>query len=96
MKSIYILKSSHYFMSNGFPLGLINSAIKNFLCNKYNPLSVSHIESREIYFSMPYFRQQSEKLKTELLFLLSTYFKKVNFNIVLVNSFKVGKFFSYN
>ena len=82
-------------MSNGFPLGLINSAIKIFLCNKYIPVSSSSIESRKIYFSMPYFGQQSEKLKTELLFLLSKYFKNVDFNIVLVNSFKVGSFFSY-
>ena len=44
---------------------------------------------------MPYFGQQSEKLKIELLFLLSKYFKNVDFNIVLVNSFKVGSFFSY-
>ena len=44
---------------------------------------------------MPYFGQQSEKLKTELLYLLSKYFKNVDFNIVLVNSFKVGSVFSY-
>ena len=35
----------------------------------------------------------SEKFKIKLFFLLSKYFKNVDFNIVLVNSFKV--FFSY-
>ena len=42
---------------------------------------------------MPYFGQQSEKFKTGLLFLLSKYFKNVHFNIVLINSFKVGSSF---
>ena len=82
-------------MSSVFPLGLINSAIKHILCNKYNPASISPIEIRKIYFSIPYFGQQSEKLKTELIFLISKYFKNVDFNIVLVNSFKVGSFISY-
>ena len=75
--------------------GLINSAIKIFLSNKYNPVSISLIEIRQIYFSIPYFGQQSEKFNTELLFLLSKYFKNVDFNIVLVNSFKLCSFFSY-
>ena len=44
---------------------------------------------------MLYFGQLSEKLKTELLFLLSKYFKNVDFNIVLVNSLKAGSFYSY-
>ena len=57
-----------FFMLNGFPLGLINSAINFFLCNKYNPVSVLPVQSCKIYLSMPYFGQQSEKLKTELLF----------------------------
>ena len=84
-----------FFLSNGFPLGLINSAIKKILSNKYNPVSISPIEIRKIYFPILYFGQQSEKLKTKFLFLLSKYFKNLDFNIVLVNSFKVGSFFSY-
>ena len=47
-------------MSNSFPQGLINSAIEFFSCNNYNPVSVSPIERRKIYFLIPYFGQQSE------------------------------------
>ena len=51
------------------------------MCNKYNPVSISPADSHKINFSISYFGQQSEKLKTELLIFLSKYFKNIDLNI---------------
>ena len=81
-------------MSNGFPLGLTNSAINFFFCNKYTIVPISIVASRKIYFSTPTFGRQSEKLKMKLLILLSKYFKNVDFNTVVIIALKL-LFFSY-
>jgi len=87
-----------YFSNNGFPISLVQSKVKMFLNKKffYN-VDVTHVQNNNtnIYYSMPYFGIQSEKLKIELLALLNKYFKSYNFNIVLVNNFTVGSLFRY-
>ena len=85
----------NFFISNGFPSGLINTHIKKFLDKQYSPSIQIQDIPRNIYLSIPYFGVQSEKLKHELNVLLSKYFTEVNFRIVLTNNFRIGSFFHY-
>ncbi len=48
-----------------------------------------------MFFTLPYFGLQSEKLKPELRSSLSKLYPFVDFNIILTNSFKIGSFFRY-
>jgi len=88
----------NFFLDNGFPLGLIQSHINSFLNNVFQP-KVPTIDcnayTSELFFKVPYFGHQSEKLRKDLLQLLSKFYPTVKFTFILVNSFKIGSFFSY-
>ena len=93
-KEFEFLKS--YFNNNGFPLKLIESNIGKFLNKNIQNSVTSNVNSKEsFYFTLPYSGHQSEKLKKELISILNQYFKNSNFNIILVNNFKISSFFSY-
>ena len=44
-----------FFTNNGFPLGLINSKIKKFLCKVFDPQSDVVSPVHKFYFTLPYF-----------------------------------------
>ena len=48
-----------------------------------------------VYCVLPYFGSQSEKLKKDVLVLLEKYFSNVNFNLILVNNFRIANLFSF-
>ena len=50
---------------------------------------------KTIYLFFIYLGPYSEKLKSELLFLLSKYFPYSKFTIILVNKFNIGSFSNY-
>ena len=58
-----------FFTNNGFPLSLINSWIKKFLCKIFVPQSDVVSSVNKFYFTLPYFGAQSEKMKSELSIL---------------------------
>ena len=86
-----------FFQKNGYPVSLVNKCIRRFLDSLYlKKERSSTIETGEdFYISIPFFGHQSEKLKTELLSLLSKFYSNINFKIVLVNNFRIGSFFRY-
>ena len=85
-----------YFRSNGYPTHFIDSQIKKFLDNVFiSTPPVMSVTKQPFYFSIPYFGHQSEKLKSELLHLLSKHFMHVDFKIVLVNRFSIGSLFHF-
>ena len=87
---------NNYFVSNGFPSGLVHSVIRHFLDHKFTNGINNNANDRPVqYFSLPYFGSQSEKLKIELLKLFSKYVPNVDFKVILVNNFKLGSFFKY-
>ena len=85
-----------FFKKNGYPLSLVDKYIRRFLDSLYTkrPSSVSE-DTRDFYISLPFFGYQSEKLKTELLSILSKFYSGINFKIILVNPFRIGSFFHY-
>ena len=83
-----------YFFNNGYPKHLIPSCIKKFLCKKYdNSQDATTDNCTKLFFSLPYFGKQSQKLKIELTELLTSYFSDFKFNIVLINNDTIGKNF---
>ena len=48
-----------------------------------------------MFFSLPCFGKQSQKLKRELTELLTSYFSDFKLNIVLINNNTIGNFFPY-
>ena len=87
-----------FFRSNGFATSLFDSTLNKFLEKKCNP-TVSTVPSdnsnKVVYFSLPYFGAQSEKLRDELILLFKKYFADIDFRIILVNKFTIGSFFNY-
>ena len=53
------------------------------------------VDEKPIYLSFPYLGPYSEKLKSELLRLLSKYFPNSKFTVILVNKFTIGSFLNY-
>jgi len=87
-----------FFFNNGFPLGLIHSNINQFLNNIFQPVASNSAHTnfnKELFFTVPYFGYQSEKLRKDLLQLLSKFYPRIKFTFILVNNFKIGSFFTY-
>lgn len=76
---------------------MVHSQVKKFLDKIHvrSPIVDPVQYAKECYLSFPYFGVQSEKLRDELLALLTKYFSDVKFKIVLVNNFRVGNLFHY-
>ena len=72
-----------FFLNNGFPVQFIESKINKFLHSKYCYIP----NNQKLYFSLPFFGHQLEKLKDDLLNLLRQYFPDYSSNIILVNRF---------
>ena len=88
----------NYFQSNGFLISFIESKINKFLSQALLSRSTtisSNIQSRIVYFSIPFFGGQSECLKSELLTLLGKYFSDIKFHIILVNKFNIKSLFPF-
>ena len=75
---------------------LIEKHISQFLAKKYSPPPDGDTAvTQKLYFSLPYFGYQSEKLSKELTVLLHKFIPDVQFNIILSNNFRIGSFFNY-
>ena len=48
-----------------------------------------------MYFKIPFFGHQSEKMKTELVNTLSKIYPFVDFRLILVNPLKISSFFRF-
>ena len=83
-----------FFRSNGYPNFIIERTIKSFLNNRSTRI-LNDPATDALYFKFPYFGYQSEKMKKDLDIILRKYIPDLKINLVLVNSFKIGSFFSY-
>lgn len=83
------------FESNGYPKKIIDTTIGNFLSNKFKTVNLDETAIQKLYFSIPYFGYQSEKLRRELSILMHNYFSNISFQFIPTNHFKIGKLFSY-
>jgi hypothetical protein len=53
------------------------------------------VQKKKFYFVLPFFGTQSEKLKKDLVSLLSKYFPQIEFKVILVNKYKIGSIFNF-
>ena len=83
-----------YFSPNGFPRFFIESCIRRFWRNVFEPKvhDTSDNILKTMYFSFPYFGSQSEKLMEALRAQIGKYILITECNIALVNKFTVGSF----
>ena len=64
------------------------------LSNKFSDNSdVLRETQQQIFAVFPYFGHQSQKMQEELSSLFTKYFNDIQFNILLINNFKIGSFF---
>ena len=85
-----------FFSSNGYPAKLIDSQIRKFMDKKYStPTTTPEKPETVMYFSLPYFEHQSEKMKIELSKFLAKIHPSIAFRFILVNPFKIGSFFNH-
>ena len=84
-----------FFVSNGFPLNLVESQISQFLSKRFSDATSLSNTKPNFYISNPYFGSQSDKLSRELSCLLSKYIPHYNFIIIQVNRHKIGSLFNY-
>ena len=85
-----------FFSNNGYPRFLVEKFIRKFLDSVYSKKDLLYsVPKKELYFSLPFFGHQSEKLKTELSHVLSRYYPYMDFKFILVNPFKIGSFFHH-
>ena len=84
------------FFNNGFHKKLVYDCIGCFLNLKYSrsPVFLT-AEKDKFYLPIPYYGQQSNKLKYELSSICVKYLYSINLKIVLVNYFKLSTFFNY-
>ena len=85
----------NFFSENGFPRQLIDSQINKFLNKVYSPSSKPDPPKESLYFTLPYFGHQSDKMKRDLTKALSKLYPDYSFQFILVNPFKIGSFFNH-
>ena len=88
-----------YFRADGFCTSFIDRRISQFLDNVFGcskgVTGISVTNDKPIYFSFPYFGPFSEKLKQDLLTLLSKYYSKDKICVILVDNFTIWSFYKY-
>ena len=85
-----------FFQGNGFPLRVINTFIRKFLDSRYTRIPKTFdVPKLQRYFVIPYFGVESEKLKRELLDILTSFYPYLNPRIIMINTFSIGSFFKY-
>ena len=65
------------------------------LSDKFGDNSDVLRKTQQIFAIFPYFGHQSQKMQEELSSLFIKYFNDIQFNILLINDFKIGSFFHY-
>ena len=63
------------------------------LSDKFGDNSDVLRKTQQIFAIFPYFGHQSQKMQEELSSLFIKYFNDIQFNILLINDFKIGSFF---
>ena len=73
---ILILKS--YFFQNNYPLKLFNGVVRKFLDSRYQADATMYtVLKQKLYLNLPYVGHQTDKIRHELLALLSRYFPQI-------------------
>ena len=86
-----------FFKSNGFPSRLFDFHVRRFLDERYQTgrPSVYDVPKLRKYLVLPYFGEQSSKLRKELTEFLTTVYPYFNPIFVLRNTFNIGSFFRF-
>ena len=73
-----ILISKSYFLQNNYPLKLLNGVVRKFLGSHYQVDGTMYTVSKQkLYLNLPYVGHHTDKIRRELLSLLSRYFPQI-------------------
>ena len=86
----------NFFKNNGYQTTLVENFINRFLYKVRTPKTpIFDVPKKVMYFKIPFFGHQSEKMKTELVNTLSKIYPFVDFRLILVNPLKISSFFRF-
>jgi hypothetical protein len=86
----------NYFLSNLYPIRMVNSAFRKSLNKIYNPdVMVSNVKLKDIYVKFPYLGFQSNVMKRELGNFLSKFYPQIKINFIFNNSNTIGNLFKF-
>ena len=89
---ILILKS--YFLQNNYPFKLFNGVVRKFLDSRYQADATMYtVLKQKLYLNLPYVGHLTDKIKRELLALLSRYFPQIQPIFYFCCNFTSGSFF---
>ena len=85
-----------FFMNNGFPTNLYYHQLRQFLSKIYNPKPcIQNVGKKRLYISFPYYGYVSERLRTEILNVVSKYYPQIDLKLIFTNKLSVGSLFKY-
>ena len=91
-----IEKLKQFFVSNNYPMWLVEKCVKQLLHRKLGDGPLVAKEKKTVkYITLPFQGHQSYNIRKSLTELLHKYFPEFTFRIIFVNSFTIGSFLKY-
>ena len=85
-----------FFVSNGYPLVFVEEKIHSFLESCYiQRETLVTVSKKPFYFVLPYFGEQSKKMKQDLIRKLNNFYPHIDFRVILRNDQTIGSFFRF-
>ena len=89
------LKLKKFFINNGYPKNLFESCVKKFLNSINGNCKNFDVKKKDLYLTLPYFGDQSIKLKKEICQLVQNAFPYIKTHIILLNKRTIGSHFRF-
>ena len=85
-----------FFMNNGFPSNLYYNHLRQFLNKLYSPKPcIQTVSKKKLYVSFPYYGYVSERLRNEIMNIVSKFYPHVDLRLIFTNKFSVGSLFKF-
>ena len=82
-----------FLTDNGFKITVIEKHIKNFLNSQYNDRpKLSTCSKQDIYFKLPFYGNESFKIKKNLTELMQKFYPQIKLNVVFLNNLRINGF----
>ena len=87
---------SNFFQNNGFPLGIIEETVRNFLDTRMGTKPTGDVPKVDThYIKLPYYGHLSFVIRKQLHSLLKQFYPDVKFVMIFSNKFTIGSMFKY-
>lgn len=84
----------NFLKNNCYPINIFHSCINDFLSNIFDPKKqIPSVPKKRMYISFPFLGPSTERLRKELIKLLSVFYPHLDFKPSFVNPFRIKNFF---